>query len=115
MSRKLLILSTVLLLVGVAILVYADPLARLSLGGAPGRITFNNSITRTFTFGNSTVTVPPGSGTFPGGGFVGRVGDTNGQLETLVALAILAVGIVLEVVTVLLWQSKPKPPQAAPT
>jgi len=67
MSRKILVLSTVLLIVGVAVLVYADPLARLSLGfgGAPGRsVSFTVSFTRTFTFNNSTVTVSPGSGGF---------------------------------------------------
>ena len=115
MSRKILVISTVLLLAGVAILIYADPLARLSLGGTVSRIsftgTFTGSFSRTFSFGNSTFTVGPGSGGFPVG--VGaRAVNTNGQVETLVALAILAVGLVLEVMTIFLWQGKPKP---APT
>jgi len=116
MSRRLLVISTVVLLVGVAILIYADPLARLSFGGTPGRFTgaFTSTFTGTFTrtLGNSTFTVSPGSGGFPGVGAAVRTGDTNGQVETLIAIALLAVGLVLEVMTIFLWQSKPK--EAAP-
>lgn len=129
MSRKILVLSTVLLIAGVAVLIYADPLARLSLGASttPGRsvsFTFTSSITRTITFGNSTITIAPGSGGFtggfPGGGtFVtGRAAatNTNGNIETLVALAVLGVGLVLEVMAIFLWQGQPKPaPQPSPT
>ena len=125
MSRKILVLSTVLLIVGVAVLIYADPLARLSLGvgGAPGRtVGFSVSVTRTFTFNNSTITISPGSGGFaggfPGGGFVTGRGatNTNGTIETLVAMAILGVGLVLEVVTIFLWQGQPKSaPKPTPT
>ncbi len=113
MSRKILVISTVLLLAGVGVLIYADPLARLSLGVGPARAaftgTFTGTFTRTFSFGNSTFTVSPGSGGFPvGGGIAARTADTNGQVETLVAIALLAVGLVLEVMTIFLWQTKPK-------
>ena len=98
------------------ILVYADPLARLSLGqsgatftgttftGFPG---FNG--TRTFTI-NSNFTLP--GGTFPGGVRRAAV-NTDGQIETLVAIAIIAVGIVLEFVAIFLWQGGSKPPSQA--
>lgn len=119
MSRKILVISTVLLLVGVAVLIYADPLARLSLGVSTSRVSFTSSFTRTFSFANSTFTVGPGSAGFPTGLAGARAVDTNGQAETLVALGLLAVGIVLEVMTIFLWQGKPKPapttPAPAPT
>jgi len=110
MNRKVLVLSTVLVVAGLVVLVYADPLARLSLGGGggPGAI-FGSNTTRTFTFANRTVTFTPGSGTggLGGtGGFVGRTVDTNGQIETLVAIALVAVGLVLEVIFIVLWQGR---------
>ena len=110
MNRKILILSTFMVVVGLVVLVYADPLARLSFGGGGGPGTFfGSNTTRTFTFSNRTVTFTPGSGTggFGGtGGFVGRTVNTNGQIETLVAIALVAVGLVLEVLFIVLWQGK---------
>jgi hypothetical protein len=123
MSRKILILSTVVLLAGVALLIYADPLARLSLGTGTSRVvSFTSSVTRTVTFGSSTFTISPGSGGFPTGGFTagglaagrGAV-DTNGQIETLVAVALLGVGLVLEVITIFLWQGRQQKQVPQPT
>ena len=108
MNRKILILSTVLVVAGLVVLVYADPLARLSFGGGPGTF-FGSNTTRTFTFSNRTVTFTPGSGAggFSGtGGFAGRTINSNGQVETLVAIALVAVGLVLEVLFIVLWQGK---------
>jgi hypothetical protein len=123
MSRKILILSTVVLLAGMALLIYADPLARLSLGAGTGRVvSFTSSETRTVTFGSSTFTISPGSGGFPTGGFpagglaAGRGAvNTNGQIETLVAVALLGVGLVLEVITIFLWQGRPQKQVPQPT
>jgi len=110
MNRKILILSTALVIAGLVVLIYADPLARLSFGGGGGAGTFfGSNTTRTFTFSNRTITFTPGSGAggFSGtGGFVGRTGTTNGQIETLVAIALVAVGLVLEVLFIVLWQGK---------
>ena len=105
MSRKLLVLSTVLIVAGLAVLLYADPIARLSFGGGTptrtftgGAFTFNGS--RTFTF----------NGTFPtgGAGFTGapgaRAGNSYANVETLIAMAMVAVGVVLEVMTIFLWE-----------
>jgi len=108
MNRKILILSTVLVVAGLVVLVYADPLARLSLGGGPGTV-FGTNTTRTFTFSNRTITFTPGSGAggFGGtGGFVSRTVNTNGQVESLIAIALVAVGLVLEVLFIVLWQGK---------
>ncbi len=117
MSRKILLLSTVLLLAGVALLLYADPLARLSLGVSSPTFSFTSSVTRTFTTGSRTVTFSPGSGnftagSFPTGGLAGRSVNTNGTIETLVAIALVGVGLVLEVMTIFLWQGQQK--QATP-
>ena len=110
MSRKILILSAVFLVAAMAIMVYADPLARLSLGQAGPAFTSNT--TRTVTFNNSTFTFNPGSIT----GFRGRGAvNSSGQIETLAAIALAAVGLVLEFVVVFLWQEeKVAPVQAQP-
>ena len=116
MSRRILILSTVLLLAGVVVMLYADPLARLTLGFSPTGSSFVSSVTRTFTFANRTITANPGAGGFGGafgGGLGGRAVNTTGTVETLVAIGLIGVGLVLEVMTVFLWQGKPKP--APPT
>ena len=119
MSRRLLVLSAVLMIAAMGILVYADPLARLSLGQsgpAFSGTTFTGGVfpgfnsTRTFTFSNSTFTFTPGS--IPGGVRRAAV-DTNGQIETLVAIAIAAVAIVLEFVAIFLWQGGNKPSSQA--
>lgn len=98
MSRKLLIISTVLLVAGLAILIYADPVARLSFGPSSPRRTFlNGNTTRIFTGGNFTVP----SGTFTGRG----AGGTVETVATLVAVALLGVGLVFEVLTIFLWKA----------
>jgi hypothetical protein len=102
-----------LLLAGVVLLLYADPLARVSLGVSSSTFSFT-SVTRTFTTGTRTVTFSPGSGnftagSFPAGGFAGRSVNTNGTIETLVAIGLVGVGLVLEVMTIFLWQGQQKP------
>lgn len=88
-----------------AALVYADPLARLSLGQAGP--TFTGNATRTVTFNNSTFSFTPGS--LPSG--TGRRSvDATGQIETLVAIAVAAVGLVLEFMVIFLWQGERNPP-----
>ena len=117
MSRRLLIISTVLVVAGIAVLLYADPVARLSLGVGPGARTFANT-TRTFTFGNGSRTftfngtLPFGTGGFTTGPGA-RGSNSYANVETLVAVALVAVGVVLEVMTIFLWQGG-KPVQAAP-
>jgi hypothetical protein len=111
-SRRILILSAVMVILGLAALIYVDPLARLSFGATAGRVFTANS-TRTFTggtftFGNRTISVTPGSGV--PGAFAARGVDSTGMIETLVAVALVAVGIVLEVLVIFLWQGKPTPP-----
>lgn len=105
MSRKILVLSAVLLVAAIIVMVYADPLARLSLG--QGRPTFFGNGTRTATFNNSTFVLNPGS--FPA--ISGRgSGNSLGQIATLAAIAMAAVGLVLEFVVIFLWQDEKKPP-----
>lgn len=114
MSRKILVLSAVLIIAAMGLLVYTDPLARLSLGRSPTFTGLNS--TRTFTFGNSSFTFTPGS--VPGGLNRGSA-DTNGQIETLIAIAVAAVGLILEFVAIFLYQDGNKlssrPGGVAPT
>ncbi len=120
LNRMAMALSLALVVAGVALLVYADPLARLSLASPTS--SFTGSITNTFTgvrtFGNFT-----GSGSFtfrtgglPGGGGSGVVvlgsTATDEQVESLVAIALIGVGLMLEVTTILLAQSQPTPTPA---
>ena len=108
MSRKLLIISLVLLVAGLGILLYADPLARLSFGvRAPRSTLFNSTITRSFTFtGGGTFTIPSGALTGRGAGG----GSTIAVIATLGAVALFGVGLVLEVLTIFLWQGDRKEP-----
>lgn len=107
MSRKLLVISLVLLVAGLGILLYADPLARLSFGLQGSRPTFLNSTTiRSFTFTGGNFTFP--SGTFTGRGADTGAGGTFETVATLAAIALFGVGLVLEVLTVILWQGDHK-------
>lgn len=116
LNRTALIFSTVLLVAGVALLVYADPLARLSLSSsAPTRFSGTFTIpTGSFTFTEGTgfnfTSFTRGTGTgFPGGGGITTSGNaTDEQVESLIAVALIGVGLVLEVMTILLWQGEPK-------
>ncbi len=117
----MLLVSVVLMVAGVSLMVYADPLARLSLptSSSPSR-SFGLTGTETFTIGTNTVTIGPGggggfnftgsftrTGGFPGGGVSGPVvsgaNATDEQVEALIAIMLVAVGLILEVVTVFLW------------
>jgi hypothetical protein len=108
MSRKILVVSLVLLVVGLGVLVYSDPLARLSFGASRSGFpvtSFTRSTTFTFTGGNFTI---------PSGGLPGRsglLGGTTAEVATLVAIAVVAVGLVLEVLALLMWQGGPRAAQ----
>lgn len=111
LSRRLLIVSTVLVLGGLLLLAYSDPAVRVNLGGATGgsttftftgNRTFNPNVTRIFTFN--------GTGGLPTGGLSrGGVTSTDTQIETYVGLGLLSVGLLLEVFTIFLWQGPAKP------
>ncbi len=127
MNRTLLLVSVALMVAGVALMVYADPLARLSLPSTTGAGTsrsFGLTGTETFTIGSSTVTVGPGgggfgnftgsftrTGGFPTGGVGGPIvsgsNATDDQVEALIAVMLIAVGLILEIVTVFLWPEAP--------
>jgi len=85
------------------VLIYADPVARLSLGAARP-VGIGPTSTRTFTF-NSTFTFPSGNFTRTVGG---AATNTNSQVFTLAAIAIAAVGLILEVVAIFLWPAEKK-------
>jgi hypothetical protein len=104
LSRKILVLSAVLLVAAMVVLIYADPVARLSLGAARP-VGVGSTATRTFTF-NSTFTFPSGNFTRTVGG---AATDTNSRVFTLAAIAIAAVGLILEVVAIFLWPAERKP------
>lgn len=110
MSRKILVVSLVLLVVGLAVLVYSDPVARLSFGRAGTGFPTGNT-TRTFTFAGGTpgnFTISGGTGTR--GGLAGAT--TTDRVFTLVALALVAVGVVLEALALFLTQGgKGVPPK----
>ena len=123
----MLLVSVALMVAGVALMVYADPLARLSLPSTTGSgasMSFGLTGTETFTIGSNTVTIGPGGGGFGNftGGFTrtggfptGGVGTvvsgsnaTDDQVEALIAIMLIAVGLILEIVTVFLWPEAPK-------
>jgi hypothetical protein len=119
MSRKLLILSTIIILAGLLLMAYSDPAVTVALGGstgiptsftATGTRTFTLNFTRSFTF-NGTGGFPTGRLGAAGAGNVVVV-STNSRIETFVGVGLLAVGILLEVFTLFLWQSPPQPPKA---
>ena len=109
MSRRILVVSAVLLIIGMAVLIYADPLARLAFGTSPTGRAFTSNTTQTFTFNNRTITAGPGG---LAGGFVGRATGVNtlGSVATLIAIALISVGVVLEFVVIFLWQDRGNPP-----
>ena len=120
MDRKLLIVSTVMVLAGLLLMAYSDPGVRAGFGGTTGTTVRAVSFTRTaFTFTRTAFTFtgtgfPGGNGTFPG--FNGTVGfptriagaggvSTTTQVESFVGLGLVAVGLLLEVFTLFLWQN----------
>ena len=114
MDRKLLILSTIMVLAGLLLMAYSDPAVRVGLGIPTGSTTtVSFSRTRTFPFGNETFAFP-GNGTFsrtfsiPRGGFPitrGVVISTTTQAESLIGLGLVAIGLLFEAFTLFLWQS----------
>ena len=121
MDRKLLIVSTVMVLAGLLLMAYSDPGVRAGFGGTTGttRVITAVSFTRTaFTFTGTAFTFtgtgfPGGNRTFPFNGTVGfptRVAGGGGistttQVESFVGLGLVAVGLLLEVFTLFLWQT----------
>ena len=106
MTRKLLVVSLVLLVAGLGLFIYADPLARLTFSGARSTFPITNG-TGTFTFTGGNFTIP--SGTFTGvRGATGAagVGGSTESIETLVGIALFAVGLVLEALTILIWNGE---------
>lgn len=101
MSRKLLIASALLVLVGLMLILYSSPALRLGLG-------FSGALGATFTSGNRTFTftgIRNATG-FAGGQFAGRGIGALTTLETLVGVGFVSVGLVLEVIIILLYQAK---------
>lgn len=121
MNRRLLILSTVLILGGLLLMAYSDPAVTVALGGSTGvptGITFTGTRTVSFNFSRSFMF--NGTGGFPAGQLTGAgannvvVVSTDTRVETFVGVGLLAVGILLEVFTLFLWQSPAtsiKPPK----
>lgn len=117
MDRKLLIVSTVMLLAGLLLMAYSDPAVRAGLGLtstatttpiftrsvtgiSPGNFTFSGNFSRTFT---GTISIP--SGGFAATGGRGVVISTTTQEEAFIGLGLVAVGLLLEVFTLFLWQT----------
>ena len=118
MSRRLLILSTVIVLGGLLLMAYSDPAVTVALGGSTGVPTsFTFSGTRTVSFNFSRSFTINGTGGFPTGRLTGAGADnvvvvsTNTRVETFVGVGLLAVGILLEVFTLFLWQSPQRRPR----
>jgi hypothetical protein len=119
LDRKLLIVSTVMVLAGLFLMAYSDPAVRAGLGLTstttttpisprnvsgifPGNFTFSGTFSRTFT----------GAFSIPAGGFTvtgrGVVISTTTQEEAFIGLGLVAVGLLLEAFTLFLWEpSKP--------
>jgi len=108
-------------LAGLLLLAYSDPAVSTTLTGTPSRTTFTFTGSRTFTFNSSRTFVFNGTGGFPGGNGtvtfpIGRGGgagaiSSNTRVETFVGVGLLAVGLLLEVFTLFLWQSPVQPPK----
>jgi hypothetical protein len=121
MSRRLLVVSTMMILGGLLLVAYSDPAVRITLGGTTGVAftgtrTFSFTASRTFTFnGTGGFPIFNGTGGFPtgraaGGGLI----STDTRLETFVGVGLLAVGLLLEIFTIFLWQSPARPTSAPP-
>jgi hypothetical protein len=126
MDRRLLIVSTLLVLCGFLLMAYSDPAARAGLGLSNPTVTtptfprnvtgiFPGNGTGTFSFTFSRTFTGTRSFTFPSGGVTvargggGVVISTTTQEEALGGLGLVAVGILLEVFTLFLWEpSGPK-------
>lgn len=115
MDRKLLIISTVMVLAGLLLMAYSDPAVRAGFGGttSPTRVITTFSFTRTGSFSfNGTGTFPiNGTGIpgFNGTGIPTRITgggvSTTTQVESFAGLGLVAVGLLLEVFTLFLWQA----------
>lgn len=98
---------------------YGDPAVRLSLGSGVSPITSSTFTgTRTFNFSGSRSFTFNGTGGFPGGLATGRAGNvavvsSNEQIETFVGVGLVAVGLLLELFSLFLWQAPVQPPKAA--
>ncbi|HXW37536.1 MAG TPA: hypothetical protein VEJ36_06530 [Nitrososphaerales archaeon] len=117
MSRTLLVLSTILVVVGLLVVLYADPVIRPATprtgpGGLFGGGNSTRSTTFTFPggFGNFTF-----SRTFTGiaSGSSVAVITNDSKLESYLGFGLIAVGILLEVFSIFLWQT-PAPAPAKP-
>jgi len=105
-----------MVLAGLLLMAYSDPAVRAGFGGTTGatRVITTFSFTRTeFNF-TRTGSIPFGNGTFPGfngtGGFPTRVAGGGGvstmtQVESFTGLGLVAIGLLLEVFTLFLWQT----------
>lgn len=91
---------------------YSDPAIRVGFGGTTGPTTISFTRTGTFTFTgtptfsfNGTRIFPfNGTGGFPTRGTGGAISTTT-QEEAFVGLGLVAIGLLLEAFTLLLWQT----------
>jgi len=112
LDRKLLILSTVMVMAGLLLMAYSDPAIRAGFGGTTGPTTNSFTRTGTFTFTGIPTFTFNGTGTFPfnrTGGlptrFTGGAISTTTQEEAFIGLGLVAIGLLLEAFTLFLWQT----------
>jgi len=104
-----------MVLAGLLLMAYSDPAVRAGFGSTTGptaisftrtAFTFTFTGTPTFTFNGTTISPINRTG-FPTGGVTAARGgvSTTTQVESFAGLGLVAVGLLLEVFTLFLWQT----------
>ncbi len=109
MVSKLVIGSVVLIAVGLVLVVIGNPSLRLVTGATPSGTTFTFTGTTFTRTGNFSGTTFPFNFTRTAGTFGGRGSLTTDEVESLVGVALVGAGLLLEVFSVFI---RPKPVSA---